>query len=268
MGSGSRDAEAFLEDKVFGALGEPLGDDLSVERVGEYLRPIFEWAVGSDAGRAAVVVALGDNLEGELGLGGVHGEHREVVNDEELGADEATKGTLEQAVELGAMQLAEHAGRGDEDNAPRRETGLVRERTSKERLAGPRRADEERVDAFVEEVEIVKGEVSSAELFARGIEVEVERVDGVDLGESRVAKSSIDGALDSTLFFLVAEAVNDVCRREILFGRAFEDREFLSKQIELVARSGIAVVALLHGDSSLVGGSPGSRVIGVAKRSS
>lgn len=37
-------AVSFFEDEVFAALGEPLGDDLSIERVGEDLGPFFEGA--------------------------------------------------------------------------------------------------------------------------------------------------------------------------------------------------------------------------------
>jgi type II secretory pathway predicted ATPase ExeA len=88
--SGVRVAEAFLEDEVLGALGESLGDDLGVERVGEDLGPVLEGPIGRDAGRASEVVPLGDDLEGELGLGGVHGEDGEVVDDEQLGAHVAT----------------------------------------------------------------------------------------------------------------------------------------------------------------------------------
>jgi hypothetical protein len=84
--SGVGCAEAFLEDEVLCALGEALGDHLGVECVGEDLGPVLEGPIGGDAGGASKVVALGDNLEGELGLGGVHGEDGEVVDDEQLGA--------------------------------------------------------------------------------------------------------------------------------------------------------------------------------------
>ena len=52
-----------------------------------------------------MIIALGDYPESELGLGRVHGEDSEVINDEELGADIATQGALERAVELGAGQV-------------------------------------------------------------------------------------------------------------------------------------------------------------------
>ena len=63
--------------------------------VGKDLGPVLEGAIGGDHGRAAVVVALADDLKGELGLGGVHGEDGEVVDDEQLGADVAAQGVLE-----------------------------------------------------------------------------------------------------------------------------------------------------------------------------
>src|SRR6185295_6649781 len=74
-----------VEDEALGALGEALGDDLGVERVGEDLGPVLEQSVGRDAGRAMVLVALGDDLEGEVGLRRVHRQHREIVEDQEVG---------------------------------------------------------------------------------------------------------------------------------------------------------------------------------------
>ena len=56
--------------RIFAALGESLGDDLSVERVGKDLGPFFERAIGGDGRGAAVVVAFADDLKGELGLVG------------------------------------------------------------------------------------------------------------------------------------------------------------------------------------------------------
>ena len=113
-------------------------------------------------------------------------------------------------MDLGAVQFVEHARGGDEDDALGGQTGLVGEGTSEECLAGSGRADEERVDPLVEEVEVVETEVSSAELLSRGIEVEVEGVDGVDLREARVAEAAVDGALDAALLLLVAKAMENV----------------------------------------------------------
>ena len=61
-------------------------------------------------------------------------------------------------------------------------------------------------------------EVAGAELLAAGVEVEVEAVDGVDLGEARVLDAPLDGAADAALLLLVAEAVDDLEGREILLG--------------------------------------------------
>jgi hypothetical protein len=85
-----------------------------------------------------------------------------------------------------------------------------------------RRADEERVDALVEKVEIVQGEVSRAEFLSRGIEVEVERVDGVDLGEARVAEAAFHGAPDAALLLLIAETMDDVETRQVVLRSALE----------------------------------------------
>ena len=125
----------------------------------------------------------------------------------------------------------------------------------------------------------MESEVAGAELLASRVEVEVEGVDGVDLGEAGVAESPVDGALDAALLLLVAEAVDDVGGRQVFLGRALEDRgddlghagepepaELLHEQIKVVA-AGVAVVVLLLHDGSWVegGGSPGSRVMGMGE---
>ena len=57
-------------------------------------------------------VALGDDLEGEIGLRRIHREHREIVDDEEVVTAVATECTLELAVDLGRGEVVEHAGSG------------------------------------------------------------------------------------------------------------------------------------------------------------
>src|SRR5437016_1000703 len=94
-----------VTDEALGTLGESLGDDLCVERVREHLRPVLEQAVGRDAGRATVVVAVSDDLESEVGLRWVHGQDSEVVDDEEVGPTVATEGALELAVDLCAGEV-------------------------------------------------------------------------------------------------------------------------------------------------------------------
>jgi hypothetical protein len=97
------------------------------------------------------------------------------------------------------VQLAEHAGRGDEDDAPGVEAGLVGQGAGEERLAGAGGANEERIDSLVEEVEIVQSEVACAELLARWVEVEVEGV--VLISGKRASRSRRSTALLMRLCF-------------------------------------------------------------------
>ncbi len=55
-----------FEDEDLGTLGQALGDDLGVERIGEDLRPVLEGRLVVIRLGATVVVALGDDLKGEL----------------------------------------------------------------------------------------------------------------------------------------------------------------------------------------------------------
>src|SRR5690606_40822724 len=145
---GFLDAEAFREHEVLTAFGESLGDHLSVERIWEYLGPLLEGTVGRDGGGAAVVIALTDYLEGELGLGRVHGETGEVVDYQQLGVGVLAKHAIDAPVELCTVELVEHLGSRDEDNTPCRGTGLVGERSGQEGLARAWITNEERVEAI------------------------------------------------------------------------------------------------------------------------
>ena len=122
----------------------------------------------------------------------------------------AQSGLEKLTVDLGTGEIVEHTGRGGEDDAPGGLAGAIREGPSEEGLAGPGGADEQRVDALVEEREVVECEVASPQLFADWVEVEVEAVDGVELGEFCVLDAAVDGALHATGAFLVTESVEDL----------------------------------------------------------
>ncbi len=99
----------------------------------------------------------------------------------------------------------------------------VRERPGEEGLAGAGDADEERIDALGEKAEVVQREVACAQLLADGVEVEVETVDGIELGELGVLDAAVDGALHPAGAFLVAQAVDDVERGQVVFAGALEE---------------------------------------------
>ncbi len=108
------------------------------------------------------------------------------VHDESLGAPGQVFGDclrVERVREIGAVKLVEYPRGADEDHASVSLAGAPRERAREVRLSRAWRPDEERVDALVEEADVVQGEVASLQLFAHGAEVEA--VDGVDLREAR-----------------------------------------------------------------------------------
>ena len=196
-----------------------------------------------------------------------------------LGADVASQGAVEGAVELGAVQLAEHALGGDDDDAP----GGLRQAlyaTARARnvLPVPGMPMKSGLTPGVEEREVVQGEVAGPHLLAGWVEVEVEGVDRVDLGEVRVADAPLDGAAQPALLLLVAEAVDDVQRSD-RFSFAARSR---SAAMALAMPGSLSQRSLSHEQSRacrrpssthpLRCGSlaeaevPGSRVIGVGAR--
>jgi hypothetical protein len=83
--------------------------------------------------------------------------------------------------------------------------------------------DEERVDALAQESEVVQRQVPSLELLAARVEVEIETIDSVDLGEAGLRDASLDGAVEAALLLLVAEAVEDLEDGQVFLGRLGED---------------------------------------------
>jgi hypothetical protein len=61
-----------------GSVGDAVDDGLREASVGEHLRPLPEWEVGGDD-QAGALVALGDDLEDELGGALGQGEIPELV---------------------------------------------------------------------------------------------------------------------------------------------------------------------------------------------
>src|SRR3954467_10027592 len=91
------------------------------------------------------------------------------------------------------------------------------QRTREEGLSCAGDADKERVNPSLEKREIVEAEIAGSHLLATGREVEVEPVNGVDLGELGIGNSALDGRAGATLSFFVGEAIQDVGGREIFF---------------------------------------------------
>ena len=125
--------------------------------------------------------------------------------------------------------------------------------------------DEERIDALLQEGEVVEGQVAGLELLPAGVEVEVERIDGVHFGEARIVDAALDGPVHPALPLLVAQPVGHVERGEVLLGRfgeelpggagharELEPAQLLEQQFQLV---------LVARHAFSVGGSPGSSVL-------
>jgi hypothetical protein len=124
-------------------------------------------------------------------------------------------------VELSSVEVVEHFGCAHQHDASRCLAGTISDGTRKESLARARSADEERVDAAVEKGQVVQPEVASANLLSARVPVEVESVDGVDLGKLGCLDSLQDRTLKTAGFLFIAEAVDEIERDEIAF-RGFD----------------------------------------------
>jgi hypothetical protein len=76
---------------------------LSIEWIREDLWPVFEGPIGGDGRGTSVLVSFRDDLKGEIRLGWIHGENREVVDDEQFDAALFAQNTVERSVDLSAV---------------------------------------------------------------------------------------------------------------------------------------------------------------------
>jgi len=79
------------------------------------------------------------------------------------------------------------------------------------------------VGALGDEVEVVQGEVAGAQALAGWVEIEVEGVDGVDLGKLGVFDPALDRAANAAVLLAVAQAVDDGARSEVVLDGAFDE---------------------------------------------
>src|SRR5450432_499445 len=100
--------------------------------------------------------------------------------------------------------MVEHSWGADEHDAAGGLASAIGQGPGQEGLAGPGLADEEGVDAFVDEGDVMKRQIASLGPFATRIEVEIKAVDGVDLGEVSALDAAVDGASHAALLLFVA----------------------------------------------------------------
>ena len=109
------------------AVGEPVDDGFREAGVGEHLGPLAERQVGGDD-QAAAFVALGEDLEDELGGAVGQREVAQFVEDDELGAGVAADDAAELAAALGFLELVREGGEGGEADAASLLAGADRQR--------------------------------------------------------------------------------------------------------------------------------------------
>jgi hypothetical protein len=128
-------------------------------------------------------VSFQDELIDIGGLEGVHASEGEVVNDEQLGDEEATEGLVVRVVSAGAKQLFEQIVSTNEQDLETGATGGVAEGTCQESLSDPGGPHED--DVFVTMKEPEAEEVSDAVPIEVDGCVPIELFEGLRLGEAR-----------------------------------------------------------------------------------
>ena len=214
-----------------------------------------------------MIVSLGDDLECQFGLRRVHSEDREIVDDEQVGADVRTQSPVESAVEFSAVEIVQHADGADEGNTLGRLASAEGQSPSQKGLARTGDPDEERIYATLQKGQVVEREIALTQLLADWIEVEVKAIDSADLRKTGITDSARNRAARTTQALLVSEEVEDLECRQVLTGGAvqdgFQDRGDLPgrrSQRSFSIRRSSSGVWVIGSPLVEVGGSPGSMV--------
>src|SRR5215207_2932315 len=137
-------------------------------------------------------VAGVDELEEQIASAG-HDRHvADLVDDEERGATEIADALAQGAIALGFCERPDDVGERREDDAAARLHGLDRQGCRKMALAGARGA--EKVDHLGAIDELEFGQGHDAVAVERGLEGEVEALEGFDGGEARYHEGRLNPA--------------------------------------------------------------------------
>ena len=151
-------AVAFHDDLV-SVVRESVEGALSEDGVVEERDPLVDGAVGGDEGRGPAVT-LDDDLVEVAGLLSVEAAEAEVVDDEQVGSEQAAHDALGGVIGSGLVDELEERIATEEEDATSGAAGAVAEGASEERLSDADGSEEE--DVFVAFEEGEAEEISDA----------------------------------------------------------------------------------------------------------
>jgi hypothetical protein len=133
-------------------VGEPVERTLGNDRIVKERDPLFDRAVGGHDGRGTPV-SFDDDLVEIAGLLRVEPAESEVIDDEEVGRQQAAEEPLGRVIGTGLMDLLQQIITAKEEDAVPGTTGTVPEGTGEGRLADADRPEEDDVFPPVEKLE-------------------------------------------------------------------------------------------------------------------
>jgi hypothetical protein len=141
-----------LHDDLVGVVGEAVEGTLDQDGVIEEGGPLVDSPVGGDDGGGAAV-ALDDDLVEVAGVLGIEAAQAEVVEDEEVGSQEAAHDPLGGVVGPGLVDESQEGIAAEEQNAAPGAAGGVPQGAGEEGLSNAHGTEEEDILVAVEEAE-------------------------------------------------------------------------------------------------------------------
>jgi hypothetical protein len=191
---------AAAEGDELSALEHAVEDDLGQIVVVQHLAALAQLLVGGEDHGLLREVAPVDDAEEQVGGIGSVVEVTDLVDDQHVRLDPRRRRVTQAACARGFTELVDERAGGHEARGKAVLDGAVADRDGEVRLAAPRRPRQDDVAAFRDEL---WAEVGS-ELLAleRGLEEEVEVLDGLDERKLRLARGSRDTRVVAVRHFL------------------------------------------------------------------
>ena len=201
-----------LHDDLVGVVRQSVHGALCQDRIVEERDPFLHAAVAREDCRGAPVT-LDDDLVDVAGLRRIEPTKPEVVNDQEVGCEEAPQGLLVRVIAAGLAKFLEHRVGPDEEHAASGPAGGMPEGGGQEGLTHAHRTEEDGVLAPFEEPEAE--EIAHPVTIEGDLRVPIEPFEGLLFGEAGPLQAQLEVLLIPPVNLVLQDQLQEVLGRQL-----------------------------------------------------
>jgi hypothetical protein len=196
-----------LHDDLVGVVGEPVDGALGKHGVLEQRDPFVDGAIASQDGGSSAVPLQDDFVE-VAGLLGVEAAKGEIVNDQQIGGEQASEDLVGGLIGPGLVELMEEAIGAHEQHLAPGAAGGVAEGTGEEGFSNAHRAEQDHVFLALDKSE--REEISDPIAIEANRSIPVEALQGLFLIEAGSTEAQGEVFVIAPLAFVLQEEFEQV----------------------------------------------------------